>query len=492
MSSRDEVFKEIQDFGEDNSVSSLHLLFGNMDLPPSSYHDSLEELWDKEEELEEVETMIKIVPSSCHQYLDVFSKVKAEKLPPNHACHHHKEVVVVTSSWGDLLFIKPRDGGLHLCVDYRKLNAVTRKNKYPVPPMSQLLTVSNDSFIFPKIDLPGAYNLLRIKEGDGHLTCFRTKSDSHLLSSPWAEFLSGFHFSIFYHAGHLATLPDALSCWAKIYPERGEDFIRKNPMNYQQIIKPDKIKASNLFEVKVDSFSTLIDSIQKALWKDSQYRSVLQYLGKGKAVQEYSLDSSSQLLLFKDWVVAPNAPKIQLIIFQKKHDSHLARHSGQEKTLKLVKHDFHWSGMTQFVKDYVSSCQQFSKNKNILHKKFGLLKRLPIENGPRICLSMDLITQLPLSNYFDSILVIADRFAKMEVFIPKISSIASLDLAHLFMKNIFSNHGLPSRIVGDRGSIFCFFFLNQSLSEAKDFRDLSTSYHSETDGQTERVNQILE
>ncbi|MBW0537344.1 hypothetical protein O181_077059 [Austropuccinia psidii MF-1] len=52
LSSRNEVFKEIQDVGEDNSVSSLHLFFGNMDLPPSSYHDSLEELWDEEEEPE--------------------------------------------------------------------------------------------------------------------------------------------------------------------------------------------------------------------------------------------------------------------------------------------------------------------------------------------------------------------------------------------------------------------------------------------------------
>ncbi|MBW0476410.1 hypothetical protein O181_016125 [Austropuccinia psidii MF-1] len=54
LSSRDEVFKDIQDFGEDNSVSSLHLLLGNMQLPPSSYHDSLEELWDEEEEPEEI------------------------------------------------------------------------------------------------------------------------------------------------------------------------------------------------------------------------------------------------------------------------------------------------------------------------------------------------------------------------------------------------------------------------------------------------------
>ncbi|MBW0578434.1 hypothetical protein O181_118149 [Austropuccinia psidii MF-1] len=46
LSSRDEIFKEIQDVGEDSSVSSLHLFFGNMDLPPSSYHDSLEKLWD--------------------------------------------------------------------------------------------------------------------------------------------------------------------------------------------------------------------------------------------------------------------------------------------------------------------------------------------------------------------------------------------------------------------------------------------------------------
>ncbi|MBW0509859.1 hypothetical protein O181_049574 [Austropuccinia psidii MF-1] len=87
--SGEEVFKEIQDVGEDHSLSSLHLFFGNMDLPPSSYHDSLEELWDKEEEPEEVETMMKVVPSTYHQYLDVFSKVKAEKLPPHCTCDHH-------------------------------------------------------------------------------------------------------------------------------------------------------------------------------------------------------------------------------------------------------------------------------------------------------------------------------------------------------------------------------------------------------------------
>ncbi|MBW0560701.1 hypothetical protein O181_100416 [Austropuccinia psidii MF-1] len=148
--------------------------------------------------------------------------------------------------------------------------------------------------------------------------------------------------------------------------------------------------------------------------------------------------------------------------------------------------------MTQFIKNYVSSCQQCSRNKNINHKKFGLLKPLPIPNCPWICLSMDFITQLPLSNSFDLSLVIVDRFSKMAVFIPTMSSITSVDLAELFIKNIFSKHGLPSSIVSDRGSLFVSSFWTNICQQLKISRDLSTAYHPETDGQTERVDQILE
>ncbi|MBW0547575.1 hypothetical protein O181_087290 [Austropuccinia psidii MF-1] len=156
---------------------------------------------------------MKVVPSVYHQYFDVFSKVKAEKLPPHHACDHHIElegslppVGVIyslsnqesdtlrayisenvekgfirpssSSTGAPVLFVKKKDGGLRLCVDYCKLNAVTRKNKYPDPPMNQLLNVFNGSSIFSKINLRGAYNLLRIKEGDEHLTAFSTKYGS--------------------------------------------------------------------------------------------------------------------------------------------------------------------------------------------------------------------------------------------------------------------------------------------------------------------------
>ncbi|MBW0580213.1 hypothetical protein O181_119928 [Austropuccinia psidii MF-1] len=90
---RDEIFKGIKDVIEDVSISSLHLFQGDMDLPPLSFHASLEDKWDEEEEPEEIETVLKVVPPAYHQYLDVFSKVKADKLPP-----HCAGVVFHTSS----------------------------------------------------------------------------------------------------------------------------------------------------------------------------------------------------------------------------------------------------------------------------------------------------------------------------------------------------------------------------------------------------------
>ncbi|MBW0491182.1 hypothetical protein O181_030897 [Austropuccinia psidii MF-1] len=100
-------------------------------------------------------------------------------------------------------------------------------------------------------------------------------------------------------------------------PREEEDFINKNPFNYQQITKQDEIQAPNFFAVKVDSFSNLIDSIQKALWKDSQYRIIFPDLGKGSSVQDYSLDSSSQLLLFKYWGWFQMTPQFNSVYFKR-------------------------------------------------------------------------------------------------------------------------------------------------------------------------------
>jgi len=65
-----------------------------------------------------------------------------------------------------------KDGVLRLCVDYHALNLVTVKNRYPHPFISEMLDQVHDARIFPKLDLQGAYNLVRSKEGDEYKTAF--------------------------------------------------------------------------------------------------------------------------------------------------------------------------------------------------------------------------------------------------------------------------------------------------------------------------------
>ncbi|MBW0509658.1 hypothetical protein O181_049373 [Austropuccinia psidii MF-1] len=89
IQSRDKFFKEIKDVGEDVAISSLHLFQGYIDLPPYSFHASLEEQWDEDKEPEESETVLNVVPPVYHQYLDELAKVKEEKLPPHCTCDHH-------------------------------------------------------------------------------------------------------------------------------------------------------------------------------------------------------------------------------------------------------------------------------------------------------------------------------------------------------------------------------------------------------------------
>ncbi|MBW0469693.1 hypothetical protein O181_009408 [Austropuccinia psidii MF-1] len=156
----------------------------------------------------------------------------------------------------------------------------------------------------------------------------------------WAEFLSEFHFTITYCPGWLATLPDALSCWDNMNPERGVDFISKNPQKFHQVIKKDGIQESRFFSIKAEIFSDLVDQIEKEVLQDKYYKEILKQLARGESVSYYSLETQAKLLLCKDRVVVPSNEEIQLNILQKRHDSLLAGQGGQPTTLKLIKGDF--------------------------------------------------------------------------------------------------------------------------------------------------------
>ncbi|MBW0568916.1 hypothetical protein O181_108631 [Austropuccinia psidii MF-1] len=105
---------------------------------------------------------------------------------------------------------------------------------------------------------------------------------------------------------------------------------------------------------------------------------------------------------------------------------------------------------------------------------------------------MEFITQFLLSKNFDSILVVVDRFSRMAIFIPAHGTITFLDLAQIFINHVFSKHGLPPSIINDRGSLIVSSFWTKLCQQLKILRNISTSFNPEKDGQTERVNQILE
>ncbi|MBW0554750.1 hypothetical protein O181_094465 [Austropuccinia psidii MF-1] len=274
--------------------------------------------------------------------------------------------------------------------------------------------------------------------------------------------------------------------------ERRVDFISKNPQTFHEVIKHDRVKESRFFSIKIKIFSNLVEDIQNKVWQDKDYKEILKQLARGKSVSDYTLEPQAKVLLSKVRVVIPINEGIRLNIIQTFHDSPLASHPAQEKNLKLIKRNFHWSGMNQLIKDYLYSCQRCARNKNIHNKKFGLLKPVQIPSGPWNSLSMDFITHLPLSNNFHSILVVVDRFSKMGIFIPAYGTITSLDLAKILTNHVFSKDGLPASIGSDRGSSFVSPFWTQLFQQLKISRDLSTNFHPETDGQTERVNQIVE
>ena len=107
-------------------------------------------------------------------------------------------------------------------------------------------------------------------------------------------------------------------------------------------------------------------------------------------------------------------------------------------------------------------------------------------------ISADFITKLPLAQGYNSILVVVDRLTKMVHFIPTMEKTSAEGLARLFRDNMWKLHGLPESIISDRGPQFMAGIMKE-LNEMLGIKiKLSTVFHPQTDGQTERVNQELE
>ena len=106
---------------------------------------------------------------------------------------------------------------------------------------------------------------------------------------------------------------------------------------------------------------------------------------------------------------------------------------------------------------------------------------------------MDFITGLPKTKRNnDSIMVVVDKLSKAAHFIPVQSTYKAAQIAHVFMQNVFKLHGLPKTIISDRDVKFTSAFWRTLFAELGTQLNFSTTYHPQTDGQTERVNQVVE
>ncbi|GMI71757.1 hypothetical protein HRI_000845000 [Hibiscus trionum] len=148
--------------------------------------------------------------------------------------------------------------------------------------------------------------------------------------------------------------------------------------------------------------------------------------------------------------------------------------------------------MKQQVKTHVLSCDvcQRTKDEHIL--KPGLLQPLPIPSQAWETISMDFIEGLPTSKKFNSILVIIDKYTKYGHFLPLAHPFTATEAASIYLDNVFKLHGSPKVIISDRDRIFTSIFWKELMKKLGTVTHLSSAYHPETDGQTERLNQCLE
>ncbi|GJP50962.1 hypothetical protein CLOM_g10117 [Closterium sp. NIES-68] len=193
----------------------------------------------------------------------------------------------------------------------------------------------------------------------------------------------------------------------------------------------------------------------------------------------------------KIWV--PNYPPLRQLLLEEYHDVLYAGHFGSNKTLTGIAKHYYWPHMADDVQKFVTSCDTCQRMKSSKQKKAGLLQPLPVPEQPWQVVSLDFITGLPpTSSGHDAILVVIDKFSKMGHFIPTHTTARTEETAQLFVRHIISQHGIPTTLISDRDPKFTSKFWKELMSLLGTKLAMSSAYHPQTDGQTERLNQIVE
>lgn len=175
------------------------------------------------------------------------------------------------------------------------------------------------------------------------------------------------------------------------------------------------------------------------------------------------------------------------------HDPPSAGHFGVRKTKDLISRHFTWPKMYKDITDFIASCPHCQINKSSHQAPQGLLQPLHIPDSRWQIISMDFITGLPrTSQRFDTILVVVDKLSKFVHLIPTRSTITAHGTSLLLNTHVFSIHGFPQTIITDRDPRFTSTYWKQFCSNLTIKRALTTAFHPQSDGQTERTNKVVE
>jgi hypothetical protein len=162
---------------------------------------------------------------------------------------------------------------------------------------------------------------------------------------------------------------------------------------------------------------------------------------------------------------------------------------------QMVQKDFWWLHQRDFIMKYVQGCATCQSTKaGTTHPKIPIMPITPKDQAPPFAtIALDLITDLPLSQGYDSILTITDHdCSKAAVFIPCSKTVTREGIALLYVQHVFPHFGVPWKVISDRDPRFTSKFMRELCKQLWIEQNISSAYHPQIDGQSERTNQWLE
>ncbi|GJV69155.1 putative reverse transcriptase domain-containing protein [Tanacetum coccineum] len=395
-----------------------------------------------------------------------------------------------SSPWGaPVLFVKKKDGSFRMCIDYRELNKLTVKNRYPLPRIDDLFDQLQGSSIYSKIDLRSGYHQLRVREQDVPKTAFRTRAPILALPEGSEDFV------VYCDASH-KVLGVVLMQREKVIAYLLQTVKRKQTkwltLSRKERIEPLRVRAL-VMTIGLDLPKRILEAqIEAQKPENIVNEDVGGMIRRDIPKERLEPRADGTLCLHsRSWI--PCYGDLRSVIMHESHKSKYSIHPGSEKMYQDVKKLFWWPNMKADIATYVSKCLTCARVKAEHQRPSGLLVQPEIPEWKWDNITMDFITKLPRSSQgFDTIWVIVDRLTKSAHFLPIRENDPLDKLARLYLNRIVARHGIPASIICDRDGRFTSNFWRSFQKALGTDISMSTAYHPETDGQSERTIQTLE